>query len=538
MEQTTPEPTPTRHTLQHELTRRRRLLLRQRRQPQMLRAAATGALAGLAAVAFQLALRQGDRTREALAAAAKGHGFGGFLLLLIFCAGLAGCAGWLTSRFAPEASGSGIPHAKAVLLNLRTLRWLRVLVVKFIGGTLALTAGLSLGREGPTVQMGAAAGAGLAEHLKLPGRWRQTLIACGAGAGLTGAFNAPLAGFLFVLEEMQRELSPLTYSAALIATVVSDAVTRLCIGQQPSFRITGYPTPPMKALPLAALLGIAAGLMGVAFNRVLLGTVRAARRSGIPSLWRAMAAGALAAVLVWYVPAITGSGHRTAELVMSGRFTGEGGASVLLLMTAAKLLFTACCYATGTPGGIFAPLLAMGAFLGLGFGLALNAPLTAMGTSPAAFAVIGMAAMFSGVVRTPLTGIVLIVEMTGNYAQLYALIVASLTAYLVAEALHDRPIYDALMEEDLRAGGSQPSPGQEPVMVDLLVEPGAFMDGRAIKDLKLPPGCLVVSLIRRRRQVIPTGSTMVQAGDMVSFLVDRKDALLPHTLAQAARMDG
>src|SRR5262249_7414931 len=156
----------------------------------------------------------------------------------------------------------------------------RVLPVKFAGGALAICAGLSLGREGPTVQMGAAVGQAVGQTLRVPPRSRQTLIAAGAGARLAAAFHGPLAGLGFVLEELQRDFSPHIFGTALVAAVTADVVTRTVSGQTPSFHVTGYPVPPLPALPIFALLGLIAGLAGVLYNRSLLGSLNLFGRLG------------------------------------------------------------------------------------------------------------------------------------------------------------------------------------------------------------------------------------------------------------------
>ncbi|HEX2999775.1 MAG TPA: chloride channel protein, partial [Armatimonadota bacterium] len=225
----------------------RRILLRRRRNNQFFRAALVGLLAGALAVLFQEALSQGEQLRIHFLAELKQYPHWGWVSLPLLAAFLGGFVSWMTARFAPEASGSGIPHVKGVLIHIRSLDWRKLLPVKFIGGVLAISAGFSLGREGPSVQMGSAAANCLSDLLHVPRRERQHLLACGAGAGLAAAFNAPLAGFLFVIEELQHELSLTTYGTALIATLVADLMTRAFIGQSPSFHFHGYPTPPLTA---------------------------------------------------------------------------------------------------------------------------------------------------------------------------------------------------------------------------------------------------------------------------------------------------
>lgn len=522
----------------HERLERERLelqktLLRESRRSHFWRAAVVGLLAGLAAVLFQFALEGAEKLREAFVWGFQAVGPFGVVATVVFSSLLAGAAGYLTSQYAPEAAGSGIPHTKAVLLNLRQLRWLPVTVIKFVGGFLALGAGLSLGREGPTVHIGACIGKGLSEKLRVPKRSHRTLIASGAGAGLAAAFNAPLSGFLFVIEEMQREMTPVTYGAALIAAVVADAVTQLVIGHHPAFRITGYDAPAMALLPLVALLGALAGVLGVFLNRSLL------RAGQIMQGWnwrKSLAVGAVAGLAVWFMPAIAGGGHHTAEIVASGDLAVMASPlRYLFLLLIGKYLLTLLSYGAGVPGGVFAPMLAMGAFLGLTFGQISRLVFPDAGINSAAFAVLGMAALLTGSVRTPLTSIVLVLEMTHNFEQLYALIVASLVAYLVAEGFRDRPLYEALLEHDLQkptpAGGVEP----DPILLELYVEASSFLDNCQVQDIPLPEGCVIVSVLRGKNEFAPPDKFHIHAGDVVVFLVEGNNPRLGRALLHLAR---
>jgi CIC family chloride channel protein len=277
---------------------------------------------------------------------------------------------------------------------------------------------------------------------------QQQLVASGAGAGLAAVFNAPLAGFIFTLEELRRPLSVSTYSGTLVAVICSVMVARGLTGQLPAFAVRGYPPPPLESFPLVLLIGVVAGLLGVAFNRGLLGLhrlflgIRAVPAWALPGL-------VLAAVglVAWWLPDATGGGHGVAQRLLSDEY--PAGVGVLLVLLAAKFAITLASYASGTPGGIFAPILVLGTITGVIVGHAGGWLLPAVAPTPTAFAVLGMAAVFTASVRAPLTGITLILEMTGEQRQLFALCGACLVAYLVAEALRDRPIYEALLDDDI-----------------------------------------------------------------------------------------
>ncbi|HWF43446.1 MAG TPA: H(+)/Cl(-) exchange transporter ClcA, partial [Candidatus Kapabacteria bacterium] len=487
------------------------------RRIQFTRAALAGLAAGSVAVLFQLSLDVAERGRIALLQEMQAFPAWGWSVLPVIAAALSGIAGYLTEHYAPAASGSGIPHIRAVLARKRTIEWRRLLPVKFIGGVLGLGAGLSLGREGPTVQMGACVGEGISEKLKLDSRSKRNLIASASGAGLGAAFNAPLAGFIFVIEELQRELSPLTFVSALIASVTAVAVSRIFTGQLPSFHIRNYPLPPLTALPLFALMGLVAGYAGVLFNRTLLLAVRRSHRLPWPLWKKAATAGFVTGLVGWFLPDALGGGHRIAESILRGELTSPHLIWFFLALLVGKFFLTMLGYSSGVPGGIFAPLLVLGAIIGQLFGQVSVVLFPSAGATPAAYAVVCMAAMFTSIVRAPLTGIVLILEMTGNQEQLFALILACLIAYLVAEHTRDIPIYDALLDLDLEKDKSGSSgENEEPHVMLVTVHSHSAMDGIAIRDLKLPKGCLLISIRRgAHHELIAKPDLVLMAGDLV-----------------------
>lgn len=500
--------------------RRTRRILSERRNVQFARAAVIGVVAGLIAVLFQYAVFGVEELRFAFREELIARSLPGWAILPLIGGVLGLFAGWIMHKYAPETSGSGIPHVKAVLLHMRELRWVRVLVVKFIGGVASLGAGLSLGREGPTVQMGAAVGKGVANYLKIPKRQEGQLIAGGAGAGLAAAFNAPLAGFLFVIEELQRELSPLTYGTALIASVCASIVARLLTGQLPSFLVTQYEAPPLSALPLAVAVGLVVGVLGALFNKGIVASVDLAKR--VPKLkpkMRPAVIGMAAGLIGWFFPIVVGSGHHTAEKLLNGEFNAVSFLPMIAGLLVAKFLLTIASYGTGAPGGIFAPMLLIGASAGLIMGQLGATYFPSIMGAPSAFAVIGMAAFFSASVRAPLTAVVLIMEMTANFEQLLALLLACFAAYWVAEHMHTKPIYEDLLSRDLKVDGELPPETGEPILLDLVVESGSPLDGRELKDSGLPNGCLIVTVKRAGQEIVPSGSTRLAPGDELTLVV-------------------
>lgn len=477
--------------------------VRQQRRWIFPRAALVGLCSGLVALLFRGALTGADLVRNNLVAWAHGFGNFGWVFPVLFTLTGAVVSVAMVRRYAPEASGSGIPHLEAVLHRFRTLNWKRVLSVKFIGGMIAIGSGLALGREGPTVQMGGAVGDAISRLLKVSARERLTLISAGAGSGLAAAFNAPLSGLIFVLEEVRKDFQPIMFGAAFVAAVIADIVARIGSGQFPVFAVPSYPTPPLLSLPIFAILGILAGSLGVLFNKSLLKTINIF--SAIPSKWILPAAavvGGMIGLAGWFSPLMMGSGHPLAESALKGEII----LSAIPLFFGIRFLLTTISYGTGAPGGIFAPLLVLGALLGLAIGQISHNIAPEVVPIPAVFAVVGMAAYFTAIVRAPLTGIMLIIEMTGNYSQMLPLLVSCFCAYAVAEFLKDMPIYEALLERDLTRGGNI-SPLKEPAVIEFIVQPGSFFAGRIVSALGLPPGCILVRCSDGKREWVPKANT-------------------------------
>ena len=352
---------------------------------------------------------------------------------------------WLVRRFAPETAGSGIPHLKSVVLGEKELRWQRVLPVKFFAGLAGIGGGLALGREGPTIQMGGATGLMVSSWFKVRGGEgeRKALISAGAGAGLAAAFNAPLAGVIFVLEELHGNFTPVIFVAAFLASVTADVVCRVVTGETPVFSLHGMPAPSLGSLPLALILGVLAGFGGVFFNRCLLASLDFFDRL---RRWPPFALGAAAGLVVglaaWIYPEVSGSGAPLAARA----FGGDIALRWLAVLLAARFALTMVSYGSGAAGGIFAPLLVLGSLGGLGVGMVAHAIAPGWVLYPEVFAVLGMGALLTAIVRAPLTGIVLMIELTGQYDFMLPLLVSCFAAYGVAEALRDAPIYEALRE--------------------------------------------------------------------------------------------
>jgi chloride channel protein, CIC family len=432
-----------------------------------------GAGSGLLTALFRLALDRADDFRDGLIARAHAVPLAGFPLVVAIGAAAVAAAAWLVRRLSPHASGSGIPQVEAALAGHLPPAPPRLILVKFFGGLLAIGAGLALGREGPSVQMGAV----IAHQVgKIFGRGApdcRMLLAAGAGAGLAVAFNAPIAGAVFVLEELLRRFDIRSAIAALGASATAILVARLLLGDAPDFQVAISPaastaTGPLPyavaaTWPLYFVIGIVAGLAAAVYNRSLLGAIRLAERlDRWPVELQAGLIGAAVATLAWFQPELVGGGDAITQHLLSpaGVYPRAGigsGAGLALLPIAFLLRFGlgALSYAARTPGGLFAPMLVLGAQLGLLAGILLRAAFPHLQIEPQAFAVVGMAAFFAGVVQAPVTGIVLVTEMTAAFTTLLPMLAACFAAMLMANLVHSTPIYDALRR---RLVGHTPPP--------------------------------------------------------------------------------
>ncbi len=398
-----------------------------------------GAAAGLVTVFFRWALGREDSWLHAGLDFAASRPW----MIPLWFAGLLAAAGLvaLLLRWEPLISGSGIPQVEGELQGKLASVWWRVLLAKLAGGMTAIGCGLALGREGPSIQLGAMAGKGVS---RLSGRTgeERLLITCGASAGLAAAFNAPLAGVLFSLEEVHKKISAGLLLPCMAASITADFISRSLFGLGPVFHLPEISMLPLKHYWLVAVLGVLLGLLGAAYNRC---TALAQDLYGkIPSRYLRIALPFLLAGALGFVyPQVLGGGHSIVE-----GLSLQPAAGTLALLLAARFFFSIACFGSGAPGGIFLPLLVLGAVSG---GLTGTlAGLAGISVPAENFVILGMAGFFAAVVRAPITGILLIYEMTGNVSHLLSFALVSLVAYGTAELLHARPIYDQLLDRILK----------------------------------------------------------------------------------------
>ncbi len=399
-----------------------------------------GALTGLVGGAFRLVLAESFRVWQQFLEWARDLG-GWRVLLPVAGAALAVALARLIVRWVPEAAGSGVQRVEAMMRHEGDPAPLRVVPAKFVGGALALGVGMALGREGPSVQMGASIGGGIAARADLDDHDTRTLSASLAGAGLGVAFSAPLGGAMFVIEELARAIRTRLLVATLVSASVALAVAYPLVGSRPVFPVPLIQDPRLWHLALYAPLGLLVGFMGIYYNRLVIWNLDLMDRlSRVPPEARAAVIGGLVGALGVIAPWLVGGGEVLADRVLAVGLP----LTTLIVILVVRWFLGPLSYAAGTPGGLFAPLLVVGASIGAIFAASLNALVPAWDLSPEAFAIVGMSAFFAAVVRAPVTGVILCVEMTATTSVLVPMLLASALAVLVCTLRKAPPIYETL----------------------------------------------------------------------------------------------
>jgi CIC family chloride channel protein len=396
-----------------------------------------GALTGLAVVAFiVLTERLGMRLYPVGSAAWR-------RVLVPVAGSLA--MGFLLYRYFPYARGSGVPQTKAALFAREGFISLRTVLGKFFCTATTLASGIPLGREGPSVQVGAGIASVLGRGLGLRPERVKALIPVGAAAAIAAAFNTPMAAVLFALEEVMGDMNAPILGSVVIASATSWAVLRLMLGNSPLFQVPQYTLVHPLELGIYALLGIAGGFLSVAFTRLLL-----RMRKFFLSLprstrwWHPVVGGVTVGMMGWFVPQVLGVGYTYVGMALNGSMALK----LMLLLVALKLVGVTVSYASGNAGGIFGPSLFLGAMLGGAIGTVAHHLLPGYTATPGAYALVGMGAVFAGIVRVPMTSVLMIFEMTRDYAVIVPLMIANMTSLFISRRFQKQPIYEALAHQD------------------------------------------------------------------------------------------
>ncbi|MGL5615503.1 MAG: ClC family H(+)/Cl(-) exchange transporter [Sarcina sp.] len=442
------------------------------------------------------------------------------IVFAVLCA-LGAIVGFMV-RIEPMISGSGIPQVEGDLSRNLKMNWWKILIFKFLGGIIGLGAGLSVGKEGPSVQMGASVGKGFSKIFKRINIEEKFLITAGAAAGLSSAFNAPLSGAMFALEEVHRNFSPLVLISAMTASVASDFILRLCL--HPG-RALDFQSPlgvlPLKYYWVLIILGVIMGVGGLIFNKGILKIQSYyGKFKKVPVEVKVMVPFVMTGIAGMVAPILLGGGHSLIISLPSVNY----GVAVLLVMLAVKFLLTLFSFGSGLPGGIFFPLLVLGAIVGNVFGIVACKTFHIPEVYIMNFIILAMAANFAATVKAPITGMVLIMEMTGSFEQLLSLSVVVICAYMTSEALKTEPIYESLLDKLLNRVGHKDKDivATNKILIEHSVELGSSIEGKLIKDIQLPSCCLVVAIKRGDIEIIPRGNTKILAGDYLIVMASEQ----------------
>ncbi|MBO5408238.1 MAG: ClC family H(+)/Cl(-) exchange transporter [Clostridia bacterium] len=344
----------------------------------------------------------------------------------------------------PMISGSGIPQIEGEFHDKLKANPLRVLCLKMIGGSLSILGGLSLGREGPSIQLGGMGGMFVSNRLHREGEEKNFLLLCGAAAGLSAAFNAPLAGVLFAIEEVYKTISPSLLFSVMVSSVSADYLSKLCFGTNSVFSFPLTAQIPLEHYWILLVVGVVVGLLGFVYNKTLLFTQKQFQKLSKP-FFRLLIPFVLAGILGFYFPQVLGGGHNMVELLLEPEFYISFGLGLLLV----KFVFSVISFGSGAPGGIFFPLLVLGAYIGAITG---TVTIEILGLDSALlyqFVVLAMAGYFTAIVHAPLTGIILLCEMTGSFTNLLPVSLVCIVSYIVTKSVGNKPIYDSLLERML-----------------------------------------------------------------------------------------
>jgi chloride channel protein, CIC family len=396
-----------------------------------------GALTGLVVVAFIL-LTEHEGTRLYPVGSDRWR-------RLVFPVAGSLIIGYLLYRYFPNARGSGVPQTKAALYARDGRILLRTVLGKFFCTSATLASGIPLGREGPSVQVGAGIASVLGRALGLRQEKVKALLPVGAAAAIAAAFNTPLAAVMFALEEIVGDLNAPVLGSVVLASATAWGVLRLLLGNSPLFKVPQYELVHPAEFAVYAVLGVAGGLVSVAFSGSLLATRARFLRFPRRTVWfQPVAGGLVVAAIGWFVPQVMGVGYQYVGQSLNGNM----GLKLMAMLVVLKLIAVVVSYGSGNAGGIFGPSLFIGAMLGGAVGTVAHHLFPAHTATPGAYALVGMGAAFAGIVRAPMTSVLMIFEMTQDYAVIVPLMISNMINLFIASRLQKQPIYEALAIQD------------------------------------------------------------------------------------------
>ncbi|WP_318530867.1 ClC family H(+)/Cl(-) exchange transporter [Lacticaseibacillus daqingensis] len=432
----------------------------------------------------------------------------------------------------PNISGSGIPQVEGQLQGELDFNWWSILWKKFVAGVLGIGPGLFLGREGPSIQLGAAVGQGVAHGFHRTGSDRRIMIVAGAAGGLAAAFNAPIAGTMFVLEEVYHNFSPLVWITSLASAIGANFISLNVFGEVPVLHLVYTKPLPVTLYWHLLLLGVVLGLLGFLYQRVLLAMPALYAKTHIPRAYQGLVPFLLVIPIGLVAPQILGGGN---GLIISfgDRLPTVG---LLLALLVVRFVFSMVSYGSGLPGGIFLPILSLGAVIGAVYAVFM----AQIGWLPQVYVmnliIFAMAGYFAGIGKAPFTAILLITEMVGNLTNLMAMAVLALVAYIVVDVLGGAPIYESLLQR--LTVPKQIESIRRMDRLELPVFEGSTLEGMQVRDFAWPKQTLLMSIRRGEESVLPHGDTVIRAGDTLVLLTDasKRSAVRAQIHAKAAKL--
>lgn len=425
-------------------------------------------------------------------------------------------------KIAPLSGGSGIPQIRGEILGKFNMNEIPTLFSKIIGGGLGNLMGFSLGREGPSIQMGGALAKSIGKILKRTPDELKYMITAGAAAGLAAAFNAPMAGCIFAMEELHKSFSKFVLLPALIASITANYVSFLIMGQETSFTFFAPDSLPVNLVWIAILIGIFTGVIGAVYNTsiTLSQDLFAKFKSPILKYGFLMA---IAIVVGFSFYEITGGGHGLLEEMANTKFS----AAFLIAILFGKIIYTALCYGSGVQGGIFLPVLVIGGSCGSLVYLMLENYID-VNMYYVNFIILGMSGILASVVRSPILSIVLVSEMTSTFKHLLPLSIVVIVSYVVCELLKVDPIYDKLFERQLK-NKNLLSPKEKELgnyaLFEYTIAHNSKIIGKKLKEINFPKHIIIISIERDNFELVPEAEDVIKAGDKVLVLERAEDAL-------------
>ncbi|HFI5159403.1 TPA: chloride channel protein [Streptococcus pneumoniae] len=398
---------------------------------------------------------------------------------------------WLSAKLTrseKDIKGSGIPQVEAELKGLMSLNWWGILWKKYVLGILAIASGLMLGREGPSIQLGAVGGKGIAKWLKSSPVEERSLIASGAAAGLAAAFNAPIAALLFVVEEVYHHFSRFFWVSTLAASIVANFVSLLMFGLTPVLDMPDN-IPPMTLDQYWIYL-----VLDRAYYPIL--------------------AFILIIPVGIFLPQIIGGGNQLVLSLTEQNFSFQ----VLLAYFLIRFIWSMISYGSGLPGGIFLPILALGSLLGALVGvICVNLGLVSQEQFPI-FVILGMSGYFGAISKAPLTAMILVTEMVGDIRNLMPLGLVTLVSYIIMDLLKGTPVYEAMLEKMLP---EEVSSEGEVTLIEIPVSDK--IAGKQVHELNLPHNVLITTQVHNGKSQTVNGSTRMYLGDMIHLVIPKSE---------------